>query len=61
MKRRLQLLALAVLPVAALLIFGEVAVRLTGAAEECSSWYSDSQIWTCDPILYFLPAGPAGI
>ncbi len=39
-------------PTIALLIVAEVVVRLTGAATTCPT-YTESQLWTCDPLLYF--------
>lgn len=40
------------LPAACLLVFAEVAIRMTGVAERCSS-QPTSILWVCDPLLYF--------
>jgi lysophospholipase L1-like esterase len=52
-KRGLQHLALALLPLALLLGLLEAALRLTGAARTCPNRFSRSDIWVCDPILHF--------
>ena len=53
MKSALQHLALAVVPLALVLLLAEGIVRWTGAAETCPNRFSNSDIWTCDPILHF--------
>jgi len=52
-KSALQHLALAVAPLALVLLLVEGIVRWTGAAETCPNRFSNSDIWTCDPILHF--------
>jgi lysophospholipase L1-like esterase len=52
-KRALQHLALAVVPLALVLGLLEVGLRLTGAAESCPNRFTDSRVWVCDPILQF--------
>ena len=44
---------LAVVPVGALLVAAELAVRATGAAESCPNRFTRSRLWACDPILHF--------
>jgi lysophospholipase L1-like esterase len=52
-KRLLQHLALAVVPLALVLGVSELALRLTGAAQNCPNRFSDTKVWVCDPILQF--------
>jgi len=42
----------ACLPALVLLLGAELAVRLSGAAEQCPT-FQNSTLWACDPILYF--------
>ena len=50
---RLAAIALGVVVFLLMLVALEVVVRLTGAAETCPNRFSDSGMWTCDPILHF--------
>jgi lysophospholipase L1-like esterase len=52
-KRALQHLALAVLPLLLVLLLLEGLVRASGAARACPNRFSNSDIWVCDPILHF--------
>jgi lysophospholipase L1-like esterase len=52
-KRALQHLALAVLPLLLVLVLVEGLVRVSGAARSCPNRFSSSDVWVCDPILHF--------
>jgi lysophospholipase L1-like esterase len=52
-KSALQHLALAIVPLALVLLVAEGIVRWTGAAETCPNRFLNSETWTCDPILHF--------
>jgi lysophospholipase L1-like esterase len=53
LKSALQHLALAIVPLTLVLLLAEAVVRWTGIAETCPNRFSNSELWTCDPILHF--------
>ena len=46
-------LALAVVPLALLLVGLELVLRVTHAHETCPNRFSNHPVWACDPILQF--------